>query len=46
MKGFDFVSRLSSIEKPTLLVRCEGDSPRQVAAQDELEKQIRGVMSR
>lgn len=43
LKGFDFTSQLSSIQKPTLLVRCEGDSPLQVAAQDDLEKQIPGV---
>lgn len=43
LTGFDFTSRLASIQKPTLLVRCEGDSPRQVAAQDTLEQQIPGV---
>ncbi len=43
LKGFDFSSQLQSVETPTMLVRCEGDSPLQVAAQDELERTLPGV---
>ena len=41
--SFDIRPRLSELHTPTLLVRCEGDSPIQVEAQDLLEKSIPGV---
>lgn len=43
LKTFDFTDKLSDLTTPTLLVRCEGDSPIQVTAQDKLEASIPGV---
>lgn len=43
LSDFDFSAQLDRLKTPILLVRCEGDSPIQVTAQDQLEQSIPGV---
>ncbi|MFK7818749.1 MAG: alpha/beta fold hydrolase [Planctomycetaceae bacterium] len=40
LKQFDFTADLESLKTPLMLVRCEGDSPLQSSAQDQLEAKL------